>query len=113
MAAKVHPDLLTQLDRAGSGLVQAVFQLQSPAESAASLSPQDAAELAKNAMDRAAKQVGHKATRSNLLKNLGTLIVEADPTYLRSLMEQPEIYSVIPNKMAESPLIPPKGKRPV
>jgi hypothetical protein len=113
IATKVHSELLKQLDHAGSGLVQAVFQLQSPDNPGARLSPSEAAALADKALKRVAARLNGKAVRTNVLRNLGTLIVEASPQFLRSLMEQPEIRSASPNKLPESPLIPPKGKRPV
>jgi hypothetical protein len=113
IAPKVHPELLDQLNRAGSGLVQAVLQMQSPGNPSAKLSPEDAAALADQVLTRVAGHLGRKPARHNLLRNLATLIVEADPEFLNSLIQQPEIRSALPNKTADSPFIPPKGKRPV
>ena len=39
-------------------------------------------------------------------------VVEAEAKFVRSLIRQPEVISALPNRTAESPYIPPKGKRP-
>ncbi len=111
--AKIHPELVEQLDRAGSKPVQAVLRLQSPDDPDAKLSPDETAKLANAVLTRAAAHLGHPVVRANVLRNLATLIVEADAELLRWLARQDEIASASPNKTAESPFIPPKGKRPV
>ena len=113
IAAKVKPELLEQLDRAGAEPVQAIFGLRPSDDPHAKLSPNEAARLAEQVLARVAAHVGHPARRANVLRNLGTMIVEADSEFLRSLIGQPEIASAAANKTAESPFIPPKGKRPV
>jgi len=111
--AKIHPELVEQLDGAGSEPVQAVFRLQSPDDPDAKLSPKETAKLAEAVLSRAAAHFGHPVARANVLRNLATLIVEADAKLLRWLTCQKEIASAGPNKTAESPFIPPQGKRPV
>jgi hypothetical protein len=113
IAAKVHPGLLEQLDRAGAEPVQAIFQLRTSDDADAKLAPDAAANLADQLLARVAAKVGHPARRANVLRNLATMIVEADPEFLRSLIGQPEIASASANKTAESPFMPPKGKPPV
>ena len=76
-------------------------------------SPEESAKLADTVLKRVAEQVGHAATRSNVLRNLATVVVEADSDFVRSLIDQPEVISAIPNETVESPYIPPKRKRPV
>jgi len=112
MAVKIHPELLGQMERAGRSPVQAVVQLRAAHQPEVIPSPEDAVRLADIVLDRVAADVGHKAMRTNVLRNLATVIVEADPDYLRALIAQPEVISAIPNNTAESPFIPPKGKRP-
>jgi hypothetical protein len=113
MAANIHPELIEQLDRAGSGLVQAIVHLKHPDQADAQISPEETAKLADTILGRVARDVGHPAARSNVLRNLATMVVEADGDFLRSLSRQPEVAAVSPNRTAESPFIPPKGKRPV
>jgi hypothetical protein len=113
ITANVSHELIEQLDRAGSQPVQAIFQMQSPGEPGKKLSAHDAVTLAEQAVGRVAGRLGREPLRRNLLRNVGVLILEADPEFIRALIEQPEIRSASPNKTAESPLIPPKGKRPV
>jgi hypothetical protein len=113
MATKVNPELRKQLDHAGDRYVQAIVQLHSPDDPDARISPEETARLADEVLQRVAADVGHPAARANVLRNLATMIVEADADFLRSLIRQPEIVSASPNRTAESPFIPPKGKRPV
>lgn len=104
---------MQQLAQAGTGLVQAVLQLQSPASPARTPDSDDAARLANDAIQRVAQSLHRTPARTNVLRNLGTMIVEADPQFLQQLLQQPEVASASPNKLAESPFIPPRGKRPV
>jgi hypothetical protein len=111
--ATIHPELLEQLEAAGSQPVQAVFRLQSPENPDEKLAPDETSTLAEAVLDRAAAHFGRSVARANVLSNVGVLVVEADPTLLRWLLEQDEIASASPNKTAESPFIPPIKKRPV
>ena len=113
MSVNVAPELLEQLDRAKDLPVQVVVRLQSPDEPAARISPEQIAALADSLIERVTADVGHPPARSNVLRNLGTVVLEADPQFVRALLKQPEIASAIPNKPAESPFIPPRRKRPV
>jgi hypothetical protein len=87
--------------------------MESPDEPGKKLSSEDAVALAEHAVHRVADRLGRRPLRQNLLRNLGVLILEADPEFIRTLIDQPEIRTASPNKTAESPFIPPKGKRPV
>jgi hypothetical protein len=113
MTDKITAELLGQLDQAGDQLVEAVVQLRPRGRSSAAISGEETALLAKRVLDRVAQIVGQSPKRSNLLRNLGTLIVEAPPEYVRSLIAQPEVIKASANRTAESPVIPPRGKRPV
>jgi hypothetical protein len=112
MATRVSPELLDQLERAGTSPVQAVVQLRDAHEPHAVPSPEDSTRLADDVLRRVTAEVGHPAARTNVLRNLATLVVEADPDFLRSLIRQPEVISALPNQTAESPFIPPRTKRP-
>lgn len=111
MSAKVHPELLQQLDQPDR-LVQAVLQLQMQQDAEAMASPEDVEKLARDVLQRASVEAGHSAGRTNILRNLGTIIVEATPDFVRSLINQPEVVTARPNQMTEEVFIPPKGRRP-
>ena len=113
MAAKVHPELLQQIEEAGSEPVEAVVQLRSPHRLQAVPAPEESAALAETVLQRVQADVGHPPARTNILRNVGAVIVQADAPFIRSLVRQPEVISAIPNRTAESPFIAPKGKRPV
>jgi hypothetical protein len=111
--AKVSPELMEQLHNAGSEPVQAILHLQSAKEADASLTDAETQRISDNLLKRVAAEIGESAIRSNLLRSLRTLIVEAKPAFVKSLLQQPEIASASVNRTAESPLIRPKRKRPV
>jgi hypothetical protein len=109
----IHPELAAQLNEGGSRLVQAVVQLRNAKLGKKVPSPQDSAKLAKDVLNRVTDAVGHPAVRTNILKNVATLIVEADSDFVRKLLQQPEVVSALPSNTSESMVIPPHGKRPV
>lgn len=113
MAEELYARLLEELDRAGESLVQAIVQIRSPDEPKTVPSPEEAIKLANSVLDRVAASVGCSANKTNILRNLATIVVEAPPAFIRSLIKQPEVISVIPNQTAESPFILPKRKRQV
>jgi hypothetical protein len=99
--AKIHPELLKQLDAAGSHPVQAVFRLRSPDNPNETLSPDEATKLADSVLARAVGHFGRPVARANVLRNLGVLVVEADAPLLHWLSGQNEIESAVPNKSAD------------
>ncbi len=109
----MNPELRKQLERAGTQLVQAVLQLKCPHESAKDVSPEEMAKLAQKVLSRVETTLGRKARRVNVLRHLGTIIVEADAEFVESLATQPEVAVALPNQTAESPTIPPVAKRKV
>lgn len=113
MAAKIHPELIDVLKHSVNGAVQAIVQLQSPGEASIALSPEETSRVADAVLERVAAEVGRPALRANVLRNLATLVVEADPVFLKTLISQPEVVSALPNQTKESMFIPPRGKRPV
>jgi hypothetical protein len=113
MNAKAQPELLAQLRDAGTSPVQAIFQLQSQKEPAVPLTDAETERISTELLERVAAKVGEPARRSNLLRSLRTLIVEASPEFVRSMLQQPEIASAMANRTKESAYIPPKRKRPV
>ena len=112
MAANVHPELIEQLANAGESPVQAVLQLRAAHDQQQIPSPEESAKLADDVLRRVQNEVGRPPIRTNLLRNISSLIVEADPEFLGSLLKQPEVVYAQPNQRRESLFIPPKGKRP-
>jgi hypothetical protein len=110
MVAKVHPELLEQMAQAGNRPIQAVVHLRPAANHAAIPSPEESASLAQQVLERTAAQVGYPARKSNVLRNLACLIVEADPQFVQALLQQPEVVSALPNQTTENPFIPPVAK---
>lgn len=108
MSARIHPELASQLNHPGDSPLQAVVELGSVQKS-----PEETLKLAQEVLQRVSQVVGHPAARTNVLRNLARVVVEADRDFLRSLLEQPEVVSAMPNQMSESPFIPPVRKRPV
>ena len=113
MKAKAQPELLAQLRDAGTRPVQAIFHLQSLKEPDAPLTDAETERISNELLKRVAAKVGEPARRSNLLRSLRTLIVEASPEFVQSMLQQPEVASATANRTEESAYIPPKGKRPV
>ena len=112
MKAPIPTELLEQIENAGDGTVQAIIQLR-PAEKPDSIpTSEETKELATSVLARVTAKVGHEPTRVNVLRNIATVVVEGDAGFLRSLIQQPEVISVMPNRTCESPFIAPKGKRP-
>ncbi|MEJ7592425.1 MAG: hypothetical protein WKF77_12815 [Planctomycetaceae bacterium] len=103
-------ELIEQLALAGDSLVRAVVQLR-PATGATRGG--DFGVLARRVLDRVAETVGHAAKRTNILQNAESIILEADPTFLREMIKQPEIVSALPSQTKERMSIPPVRKRPL
>lgn len=113
MANELHARLLKELDGDAQSLVQAIVQIRSANDPKTIPSPEESTTLANSVLERVAERVGCRPSRTNILRNLATIVVEAPPAFIRSLIEQPEVISAIPNQSEESPFIPPKRKRPV
>lgn len=92
-------------------LVQMVVQLKPNGPSGKLLTPDESAELADLVLKRVAEEVGRSAARVNVMRNIASMIVEADRDFQSTLTRQPEVKSVIPNRVMESFAIPPVNKR--
>lgn len=112
MTDKVSPELRAQLDSSRKEPLQAVLQLRFPDQPTTAPSPEQFCEMANAVLERVKSTVGHPAARTHILRNIASLIVEADPEFLEALIQQPEVISALPNRTAESLLIPPHGKSP-
>lgn len=107
-------ELIEQLALAGDSLVRAVVQLR-PTEQPATEATRgdDFGVLARQVLDRVAETVGHTAKRTNILRNAESIILEADSTFLREMIKQPEIVSALPSQTKERMSMPPVRKRPL
>lgn len=56
---------------------------------------------------------GHAAKRTNILRNAESIILEADSTFLREMIEQPKIVSALPSQTKESMSTPRVRKGPL
>lgn len=109
-----HPELTEQIAAAGDSLVRAVVQLR-PTTNEVNQPRTDSgdfAELAQSVLARVSETVGHKANRTNILRNVNSIILEADSTFMEEMIKQPEIVSAMPSQTRESLKIPPVSKRP-
>ena len=111
MGSQLNAELQKQLDDAGEALVHAVVQIRAAGQPTSTPTADESEQLAKSVLSRVTKRAGCSAHRTNILRNVATIVVEATPTFIRSLIEQPEVISAIPNQTAESPMIPPVRKR--
>jgi hypothetical protein len=94
---RVDPELTRQLDEASASAadptVQAVFYLHSGAKGA----PDDVTRSANHAIEGAKAKAGTEPSRVNVMRNLGTMAVEAPASFLRALIEEPEVASALAN----------------
>ena len=92
---RVDPELTRQLDEvsADDSPVQAVVYL----ESGEGMSPDEVSAAAKRLIESATSKAATAPSRVNVLKNLGIVAVEAPASFVRSLIEEPGVASVIAN----------------
>jgi hypothetical protein len=111
---KVDPELERQINSAAaeSKTVEAVLMLrQSPTQIAAN--PDGATTIVEEVLKRVKEKAGTAAKQVNVFQNLGMFIVEAEPSFLRELLAQPEIASAVANQQpAEASSDKPAGRRP-
>ena len=93
--AKVDPRLLREITRAEP--VQAVITLRSGADGKP-LSPEATEASVHEAMERARSRTALDAHRVKVYKNLQSFTVEADPEFVKSLIEDDVVDSASLNK---------------
>lgn len=95
---KTDPELLRQIDSVGTNddSIQAVFSLALPIKKL--LDPKQVEETANQVLERAEKEVGSKPKDVNIFKNLGSFVVSADASFIRQIIDDPDIASAIANK---------------
>jgi len=106
--AKLDPELVRQINSAAADTktVEAVFRLrQDPTEVAANAERAEA--QVKEVLQRVKEKAGTAAKQVNVFKNLGMFVVEAQPSFLRELVAQPEIMSALANQQPGEATTPP------
>jgi hypothetical protein len=102
--AKVDPELRRQLKVAEQHgePVEAVLMLNS--ENGAPPSAERVSELTREILERAARESGLRPEDVNVFRHLASFVVRAKPEFVRMLVEQPEIASVVANHPSEASL---------
>jgi hypothetical protein len=93
--ARVDPELTRQLEAVGAEdhPVQAVVYLAE----GETMSPDATSEAAKRVIEAATLKVGTEPSRVNVMRHLGTMAVEAPASFVRALIDEPGVASVIAN----------------
>lgn len=115
LSAKTDAELMKQLNKASASekAVEAVVRLKPDDASQIVPAAERTEELAKQLLERVGRQSGKSVSRYNVFRNLGSFVVSAHPAFIRELMSQPEVASVLANQQPGSALIPPIKKAPV
>ena len=111
---KTDAELVKQLDQASDSedLIEAVVRLRPDDPSQIVPAAERTEELTNHLLERVKKESGQAASRYNVFRNLGSFVVSAPPAFIRQLMSQPEVASVMANQQPGTALIPPIRKAP-
>lgn len=92
---RVDPELIRQLDEASSAdrPVQAVVYLRSGRTGA----PDDVTHEANKILEAAKARAGTEPSRVNVMRNLGTMAVEAPASFVRALIDESGVISALAN----------------
>lgn len=99
---KIDDTLLVQLEQARpDGTIEAVITFRShdpqrPAPAAA-----ETKNLTDEILRRAEDETGDVAERVNVFKHLGSFAVKARPTFIKYLLDQPEVASAMANRQSD------------
>lgn len=99
---KVDPELVRQLEEADAGEepVEAVFTLGG--DDGPAPSPEEVEKVTRQVIDRAQEATGAGVEDVNVFRYLASFVVRAKPRLIRSLLDQPEIGSAVPNRRQAS-----------
>lgn len=110
--ANVDPELVRLLSMsAGDEPVEAVVRLR-PTSGAPAPSPDETERLTHELVNRTQKESGQQQGAVNVFKYLGSFAISARPSFLRTLIAQPEVASALANRQPGSGEISPVEKRP-
>jgi hypothetical protein len=96
---KVDPELVRQLEEAEAGgdePVEAVFTLSG--DDGPVPGPEEVEKVTRQVIDRAQEATGAGVEDVNVFRYLASFVVRAKPGLIRSLLDQPEIGSAVPNR---------------
>ena len=100
--AKIDPELQRQLEWAEGAdeAVEAVLVLNG--NNGSIPSPEQVGDIADKVIDRAQRQSGSAPEDVNVFRHMASFVVRAKPRFLLTLLEQPEIASVVANRQREA-----------
>lgn len=95
---KTDPELLRQIAsyETNNEEIEAVFSLALPMKKL--LDPAQVVETTHQVLKRAEKVVGSKAKDVNIFKNVGSFVVSGDASFIRQIIDDPDIASAVANK---------------
>ena len=95
---KTDPELLRQIDSSETNdeEIQAVFSLALPMKKL--LDPAQVERTTHQVLERAEKEVGSKPKDVNIFKNVGSFVVSGDASFIRRIIDDPDIASAVANK---------------
>ena len=99
---KTDPELLRQIDSSAADNedIQAVFSLALPMKKL--LDPKQVEEATNQILERAAKEAGSQPNDVNIFKNLGSFIVSADASFIKKVIDDPDVASAVANKQKKN-----------
>ena len=103
---KTEPELLRQIESVGasSDSIQAVFSLDLPLKKL--LDPNVVEETTNQVLRRAEKELGHKPKGVSVFKNLGSFAVSADASFIRKIIDDPDIASAVASNQPDQDVKP-------
>jgi hypothetical protein len=106
---KTDPELLRQIDSVGASndSIQAVFSLDLPLKKM--LDPNIVEETTHKVLRRAEEELGHKPKDVSVFKNLGSFAVSADASFIRRIIDDPDIASAVASNQPD-PDVEPRSK---
>jgi hypothetical protein len=112
MPAIVDPELVRQLTASeGDTPVEAVVRLRAEAGVPAP-PPEETERLTRELVTRTQQVSGEQEDAVNVFKYLGTFAISATPSFIKTLIAQPEVAAALANHHPDSGMIPPVEKRP-
>ena len=101
---KTDPELLRQIDsvETNNDSIQAVFSLALPLKKL--LDPKQVEEKTNQVLERVEREVGSKPKEVNIFKNLGSFLVSADASFIRQVINDPDIDTAVANKQPKKML---------
>jgi hypothetical protein len=114
VVAKTDSALKQQLAEATEGgEIEAVVKLKPDSPGEIVPTAPRTTEITEKILKRVARTMGKPASRFNVFKNFGSFVVSSDPAFIKELMAQPEVATVMANRQYESAFIEPVESKPL